>query len=136
MTAYRHAATVLIEDPELHARLVALEKEIPRHGFGETVLNIVLRTPQFAEWLRGELDRFPEAMRLAQRKQLEADVAKAPPPGISGFVPIRPLVKAEYAFAQLGRWRRLSRCYEGSEASARAWLEVASVGYLAWRAVA
>jgi hypothetical protein len=40
------------------------------------------------------------------------------------------------AFAQLGRWRRLSRCYDGSEASARAWLEVASVGYIAWRAVA
>jgi len=30
----------------------------------------------------------------------------------------------------------LSRCYEGTEASARAWLEVASVGYLAWRTVA
>jgi hypothetical protein len=25
-------------------------------------------------------------------------------------------------------------CYEGTTASARAWLEVASVGYLAWRA--
>jgi transposase len=61
---------------------------------------------------------------------------KAPPPGASGFVPIRPLDRIEHAFAQLGRWRRLSRCYEGSEASARAWLEVASVGYLAWRAVA
>jgi transposase len=44
--------------------------------------------------------------------------------------------RIEHAFAQLGRWRRLSRCYEGTEASARAWLEVASVGYLAWRAVA
>jgi len=32
--------------------------------------------------------------------------------------------------------RRLSRCYEGTEASARTWLEVASVGYLASRAVA
>ena len=42
-----------------------------------------------------------------------------------------PLLKQ--AFAQLGRWRRLSRCCEGSTASARAWLEVASVGYLAWR---
>jgi len=29
--------------------------------------------------------------------------------------------------------RGLSRCYEGTEASARARLEVASVGYLAWR---
>jgi len=60
---------------------------------------------------------------------------KAPPKGRSGFVPIAPLYKIEHTFAQLGRWRRLSRCYEGTEASARAWLEVASVGYLAWRAV-
>jgi putative transposase len=70
--------------------------------------------------------------RLAARKGLSLDI-KAPPPGTSGFVPLRPLVKIEHAFAQLGRWRRLSRCYEGSVASARAWLEVASVGYLAWR---
>jgi hypothetical protein len=73
--------------------------------------------------------------RLAARRQLALDI-KAPPAGISAFVPIRQLVKAEHAFAQLGRWRRLSRCYDASEASARAWLEVASVGYLAWRAVA
>ena len=73
--------------------------------------------------------------RLAARKGLALDV-KAPPAGASGFTPIWPLYKIEHAFAQLGRWRRLSRCYEGSEASARAWLEVASVGYLAWRAVA
>lgn len=73
--------------------------------------------------------------KLAARRQLSLDI-KAPPPGVTGFVPIRPLVKIEHAFAQLGRWRRLSRCYEGSVASARAWLEVASVGYLAWRASA
>jgi transposase len=72
---------------------------------------------------------------IARRKRLALDL-KRPPPGASGFVPIRPLVKIEHAFAQLGRWRRLSRCYEGTAASARAWLEVASVGYLAWRAVA
>lgn len=42
----------------------------------------------------------------------------------------RPLDKVEHAFARLGRWRRLSRCYEGSAESARAWLEVAAVGYL------
>ncbi len=58
---------------------------------------------------------------------------KAPRPGVSGFVPIRPLYRIEHAFAQLGRWRRLSRCYEGTIASARAWREVASVGYLVWR---
>ncbi len=58
---------------------------------------------------------------------------RAPPKGTSGFTPLAPLYKVEHAFAQLGRWRRLSRCYEGTEASARAWLEVASVGYLVGR---
>jgi putative transposase len=73
--------------------------------------------------------------RLAERKQVRLDI-KTPPKGASGFVPIAPLYRVEHAFAQLGRWRRLSRCYEGTEASARTWLEVASVGYLAWRAAA
>jgi transposase len=39
-------------------------------------------------------------------------------------------VRVEHAFARLGRWRQLSRCYEETTASARAWLEVASLGYL------
>jgi len=72
---------------------------------------------------------------LAKRKHVRLDI-KAPPKGVSGFTPLWPLYKIEHAFAQLGRWRRLSRCDEGSEASARAWLEVASVAYLAWRVVA
>ena len=67
--------------------------------------------------------------RLAARRQLALDI-KAPPPGTSGFVPLRPLYRVEHAFAQLGRWCRLSRCYEGTVASARAWLEVAAMGYL------
>lgn len=71
--------------------------------------------------------------RLARRKGLSLDI-KAKPAGGPAFVPLRPLVKVEHAFAQLGRWRRLSRCYEGTVASARTWLQVASVGYLAWRA--
>ncbi len=71
---------------------------------------------------------------LAERKHLALDI-KAPPKGVSGFTPLWPLYKVEHAIAQLGRWRRLSRCYEGTQASARAWLEVAAVGYLAWRAV-
>ena len=64
---------------------------------------------------------------LAARKHIPFDI-KAPPAGVSGFVPIRPLYRIEHAFAQLLRWRRRSRHYEGTEASARAWLEVASVG--------
>ena len=70
---------------------------------------------------------------LAQRKHLALDI-KAPPKGTPGFTPLWPFDKVEHAIVQLGRWRRLSRCYEGTEASAPAWLEVASVGYLAWRA--
>jgi len=71
--------------------------------------------------------------KLAGRKHLAVDI-KAPPAGRSGFTPLWPLDKVEHTIAQPGRWRRLSRCHEGSEASARAWLEVASGGYLAWRA--
>ena len=66
---------------------------------------------------------------LAARKHLGLRI-KAPPKGSSGFVPLAPLYKVEHAFARLGRWRRLSRCYEGTETSARAWLEVACVAYL------
>jgi putative transposase len=66
--------------------------------------------------------------RLAARRNLALDIKV--PPGTSGFVPLRPLYRVEHAFAQLGRWRRLSRCYEGTAASARAWLEVAAMGYL------
>ncbi len=69
---------------------------------------------------------------LAARKHVKLDI-KAPPKGTVGFTPLAPLYKVEHAFAQLGRWRRLSRCYEGTEASARAWLEVASFGYLLGR---
>jgi hypothetical protein len=39
--------------------------------------------------------------RLASRKQLALDIKS--PPGVSGFVPIRPLHRIEHAFAQLGR---------------------------------
>lgn len=69
---------------------------------------------------------------LADRKHIKLDI-KVPPRGTVGFTPLAPLYKVEHAFAQLGRWRRLSRCYEGTEASARAWLEVAAFGYLLGR---
>jgi transposase len=48
-------------------------------------------------------------------------------------VPISPLYKVERTFTQLGRWRRLARCFEGTEASAKAWLEVAAFGYMLGR---
>lgn len=70
---------------------------------------------------------------LATKRGLNLDIKAPPkqPPGAKKFVPLAPLWRIEQVFAQLGRWRRLSRCYEGSEASARTWLAVASVGLLA-----
>jgi len=47
-----------------------------------------------------------------------------------GFKPIRPLWRVEDAFARLGAWRRMSRCFEATAAGASAWLEVACVGVL------
>jgi putative transposase len=67
--------------------------------------------------------------KLAAKRQVNLDI-KAPPKGVKGFTPIGPLYRIEHTFARLGRWRRLARCYEGKAASARAWLEVASVGHM------
>lgn len=67
--------------------------------------------------------------KMAAKNGIRLDI-KAPPKGTVGFKPIAPLYRVEHAFARLGRWRRLSRCYEGTSASARAWLEVAALGYL------
>ena len=98
------------------------------------------------ELLRDELPELPRLRaivgdrgyrglaRLASRWHLALDL-KAPPKGPAASCPCRPCTGFEHAFAQLGRWRPLSRCYEGTEASAEAWVEVASVAYLAWRAV-
>jgi transposase len=49
------------------------------------------------------------------------------------FTPLRPLYKVENAFARLGMWRRLSRCYEQTPLGAQTWLEVACVAYLCGR---
>jgi transposase len=75
-------------------------------------------------------DRGYRALVKAAAKHGARLVIKAPPAGQTGFRPITPLYMIEHAFAQLGRWRRLSRCFEGTAASARAWLEVACLGYL------
>jgi hypothetical protein len=49
------------------------------------------------------------------------------------FTPLRPLYKVENAFARLGMWQRLSRCYEQTPLGAQTWLEVACVAYLCGR---
>jgi hypothetical protein len=81
-------------------------------------------------------DRAYRGLAAAERKRLVLDI-KAPSPGVSGFVPIRPLyTRSSTPSPSSAAGAALSRCYEGTTATARAWLEVASVGYLAWRAAA
>ena len=84
---------------------------------------------------------------LAASHSLNLDVKKPPappmlPPAKPGgkprrgkrvFTPLRPLYKVENAFARLGMWRRLSRCYEQTPLGAQTWLEVACVAYLCGR---
>lgn len=46
------------------------------------------------------------------------------------FRPWKPLWKVEAAFSELGRWRRLGRSFEATQASATAWMQVAAVGWM------
>ncbi len=70
--------------------------------------------------------------RAAQHHNAKFEV-RSRPPGTVGFKPLALVWRVETTFAQLGRWRRLSRCFEGSAESARAWLEVACFGYMLGR---
>jgi len=84
---------------------------------------------------------------LAASHGLNLDIKKPPAPpmlppakpggkwrkGKRTFTPLRPLYKVETAFARLGMWRRLSRCYEQTALGAQTWLEVACVAYLCGR---
>jgi putative transposase len=70
-------------------------------------------------------------MKVTFRGQLRGpdSADRSLPKGSRVFVPIQPLVRVEHAFARLGRWRRLARCYEGTIESAQAWLEIACLSY-------
>ncbi len=84
---------------------------------------------------------------LANTHGLNLDIKRPPPApmlppakpggkprkGKRTFTPIRPLYKVENAFARLGMWRQLSRCYEQTALGAQTWLEVACVAYLCGR---
>jgi len=78
-------------------------------------------------------DRGYRALEAAAGRHHATLEIKAPLPGQVGFAPYRTLWRVENAFAQLGRWRRLARCFEGTRESAKAWLEVAAFGYLLGR---
>ena len=108
------------------------------------------------ELLRDRIDELPRIAavmggrgsrglaKLAASRGLAPDIKVPPKPGTvplppprlgkrvrrGVFLPIMPLVRVEHAFAQVGRWQRLSRRCEETEESALAWLEVAAMGYL------
>ncbi len=71
--------------------------------------------------------------KAAQRHNARFEV-RSRPPGTVGCKPLALVWRVETTFAQLGRWRPPSRCFEGSVESARAWLEVACFGYMLGRA--
>jgi putative transposase len=67
------------------------------------------------------------------RPLLPAKPGQKPKKGPGAFTPLRPLYKVEHAFARLGMWRRLSRCYEQTSEGAKTWMEVACLAYLCGR---
>lgn len=73
---------------------------------------------------------FEPLIRAVGRRHHVTVVIQTWKPKPSGFKPLQPLWKVEDCFAQLGRWRRLARCFEATAGSATAWLHVAFVGHL------
>jgi transposase len=71
----------------------------------------------------------PLVQRVHSRHAVTVEVKKWTPKP-KGFKPMWPLWRVEDCFARLGRWRRLSRCYEATTASATTWLTVAAVACL------
>jgi hypothetical protein len=88
----------------------------------------VLLVPQAARV--ASTPRHPVRTTARRTTDFEWELIKKPPKGVTGFTPLAPLYRVGNAFARLGRWCRLSRCYEGCEKSAKAWLEVAAVAYM------
>jgi hypothetical protein len=69
-------------------------------------------------------------------KHLALDI-KAPPPSVSGFVPIRPLYRiSSTPSASSGAGGGCRAAMRAPLRAPRAWLELASVGDFAWRVVA
>lgn len=67
---------------------------------------------------------------LAREHRVETVIKHDPGWPKGPFRPLRPLWKVEAAFSELGRWRRLARSFEGTAASATAWMQVAAVEWL------
>ncbi len=72
-------------------------------------------------------------MLLVDRDSFPSDTLSTHAVGFNGvesmrrLTLLRPLYKVENAFARMGMWRWLSRCYEQTALCAQTWLQVACV---------
>lgn len=81
------------------------------------------RGPRLRQWLESQ----PWSVTTVQRASRWQWVApgEAPPPQAAGFAVLPRRWVVERTFAWLGRWRRLSKDYEGLPATALAWCYLA-----------
>jgi len=113
-----HAADIQDRDG---ARLVL---EPLRHRF--TRLRLIVADAIY----NGGIAEWVAAPRRRNKLRLEI---KAKDPDAEGFKPISFRWRVERTFAWLGRWRRLSKDYEGATASGEAFIKLAMIHLMARR---
>ena len=113
-----HAADIQDRDG---ARLVLAPL---RHRFSRLRLIVAdsIYNGGIAEWVA--------ALRPRNRLRLEI---KAKDPDAEGFKPVPFRWRVERTFAWLGRWRRLSKDYEGTTTSSEAFIKLAMIHLMARR---
>ena len=95
---------------------------------GRALLDVVLPEHPRVGTVRADRGYRPLAHGVAAKHGVIVDIRYVERG--QGFRPVQPLWKVEDCFAKIGAWRRMSRCFEGSQAAAAGWLQVACVGVL------
>ena len=114
-------------DPRAAARRPGRFGQAPRRALRPAAPQRPPRRASTASRRSSPTAAIPASGRSRRGSTLALDIKRppklVPPPVLPGqkpkkpkrvFTPLAPLYKVENAFARLGRWRRLSRCYEGS----------------------
>jgi len=78
-------------------------------------------------------DGWYKGLDNAANRHNAAFLVKSRPIGTVGFKSLALVWREEATFGQIGRSRRLARCFERSADSAPVWLEVACVGCMLGR---
>ena len=95
---------------------------------GRALLDVVLPEHPRVGTVRADRGYRPLAHGVAAKHGVIVDIRYVERG--QGFRPVQPLWKVEDCFAKIGAWRRMSRCFEGSQAAAAGWLQVGCVGVL------